>query len=84
MALGPKAGMPGPRSFTLTVAKRVPLEGEELEGYEAARAAAEAEAVAAGMLWGSCLFSEPLMCGCSLPDLLVTREWIGNKRQQKL
>lgn len=49
LALGPRAGMPAPRNFTLTVAKRVPLEGEELEAYEAARAAAEAEAVAAGV-----------------------------------
>ena len=44
LAHGPKPGQLGAvRTFHLTVGRRVPLEGEELEAYEAAKAAAEAE-----------------------------------------
>lgn len=44
LAHGPKPRQLGAvRTFHLTIGKRVPLEAEELEAYEAAKAAAEAE-----------------------------------------
>lgn len=48
LASGSRPGQSSTRTFTLDVAQRVQLEGEELEAYEAARLLAEAEAAAAG------------------------------------